>query len=145
MSVVSSNPNLLNRPNDLIIEDITLVIPSGAGDAEKLSLKEFIYSVEIYEDIFSNSLSGSIVFGDALALKNHYNIMGNESIQIVFYTPGQTDQQKNKIKLNFRVYKSHSTEASDKAKITTIEFVSEEFFFNTTTKFSTAYKKKIIF
>ena len=98
MSVVSSNPNLLNRPNDLIIEDIILVIPSGAGDAEKISLKEFIYSVEIYEDIFSNSLSGSIVFGDALALKNHYNIMGNESIQIAFYTPGQTDQQKNKIK-----------------------------------------------
>ena len=142
MSVVSSNPNLLNRPNDLIIEDITLVIPSGAGDPDKISLREFIYSVEIYEDIFSNSLSGSIVFGDALSLKNHYNIMGNESIQITFYTPGQTDQQKNKIKLNFRVYKSHSTEASDKAKITTIEFVSEEFFFNTTTKFSTAYKKK---
>ena len=38
MSVVSSNPNLLNRPNDLIIEDITLVIPSGAGDPDKISL-----------------------------------------------------------------------------------------------------------
>ena len=26
MSVVSSNPNLLNRPNDLIIEDIILSV-----------------------------------------------------------------------------------------------------------------------
>ena len=68
--------------------------------------------------------------------------MGNESVRIIFYTPGQADQQKNKIELVFRVYKSHSTEASDKAKITTMEFVSEEFFFNATTKFSTAYKQK---
>ena len=143
MDAPTTDPNLLNRPGDIVIESVNLLIPSAAaGKPEEISLKDFIYSVEIYEDIFSNSLSGSIVFGDALALKNHYIIMGNESIRITFYTPGQENQQQNKIELVFRVYKSHSTEASDKAKITTIEFVSEEFFFNTTTKFSTAYKQK---
>ena len=143
MATPTTDPNLLLRPGDIVIEAVTLIIPSGGGKSEEfIQLKEFIYSVEVYEDIFSNSLSGSIVFGDALALKNHYTIMGNESVRIIFYTPGQKDQEKNKIELVFRVYKSHSTEASDKAKITTMEFVSEEFFFNTTTKFSTAYKQK---
>ena len=136
MNQVSSN--LLSRPGDLIIEDIILSVPTTGKPFEK-SIKFLIYSVEIYEDVYSNSLSGSLVFGDSLGIINHFSLMGNETIKIIFYTPGQKDQPRNKIKLNMRVYKVIQSGITDKAKITSLELVSEEFLYNSTTKFSASF------
>jgi len=127
----------LAAPGDLIIEDITLTSASGFS----LSIWNMIYSVELFEDLYSNSLSGTIIFGDSLALSRHLPLLGEEKVKIVFYTPGQEDQPQKKIELNMRVYKiSQRTEmGSDKAVMVGVELVSEEFFINSTIKFSKAY------
>jgi hypothetical protein len=74
----------LAAPGDLIIEDITLTSASGFS----LSIWNLIYSVEIYEDLYSNSLSGTILFGDSLALSRHLPLVGEEKVKIIFYTLG---------------------------------------------------------
>ena len=129
----------LAAPGDLIIEDITLTSASGFS----LSIWNLIYSVEIYEDLYSNSLSGTIIFGDSLALSRHLPLVGEEKIKIVFYTPGQEDQPQKKIELNMRVYKiSKRLElGADKAVMISVEMVSEEFFQNSTMKFSKSFSK----
>jgi len=127
----------LAAPGDLIIEDVTLTSASGFS----LSIWNLIYSVELYEDIYSNSLSGTILFGDSLALSRHLPLVGEEKVKIVFYTPGQEDQPQKKIELNMRAYKiSQRVElGSDKAVMIGLEIVSEEFFQNTTIKFSKSF------
>ena len=137
MAIVSNAK--LAAPGDLIIEDITLTSASGFS----LSIWNLIYSVEIYEDMYSNSLSGRLIFGDSLALSRHLPLIGEEKIKIVFYTPGQEDQPQKKIELNMRVYKiSQRVQlGADKALMVTLEIVSEEFFQNSTIKFSKSFSR----
>ena len=48
MDAPTTDPNLLNRPGDIVIESVNLLIPSAAaGKPEENSLKDFIYTVEI--------------------------------------------------------------------------------------------------
>lgn len=134
MPVVSST-NLINRPGDLVIEDVILSTPSGMS----VSIWNLIMSVQIYEDIYSNFLSGTITFSDSLALNNHLPIQGNELLKIVFYTPGQKDQPHNKVELNMRVFKNRKISGTDKSVMVILSFISEEFFINNMVKFSQAY------
>lgn len=134
MAVVSST-NLINRPGDLVIEDIILATPSGMS----VSIWNLIMSVQIYEDIYSNFLSGALTFTDSLALNNHLPIQGNELLKIVFYTPGQENQAHKKIELNMRVFKNQRVASTDKAMVIMLSFVSEEFFMNNMMKFSQSY------
>lgn len=137
MAIVSNAK--LAAPGDLIIEDITLTSASGFS----LSIWNLIYSVEIYEDLYSNALSGRLVFGDSLALSRHLPLVGEEKIKLVFYTPGQQDQPQKKIELNMRVYKisQRLQLGADKAVMVTVEIVSEEFFQNSTIKFSKSFSR----
>jgi hypothetical protein len=136
MAAIVSSLDKLNRPGDIVIEDIILTTPAGGV----LSIWNLLMSVEIYEDMYSNSLSGSLVFSDGLAISNHLPIVGSEMLKIVFYTPGQENQSHKKIELNMRVYKVHRANVTDKAALTVLDFVSEEFFLNSMVKFSASYK-----
>ncbi len=135
MAVVESLDKL-NLPGDIVIEEITIATPAGGA----ANLKELMMSIEIFEDMYSNSLSGSLVISDSLALSNHLPITGNERLKIVFYTPGQKDQPHKKIELNMVAYKIHKANVTDKAMVTVIDFVSEEFFINSMVRFSVSYK-----
>ena len=136
MAETVSSLDKLNRPGDIVIRDITITTPTGAT----VSLWNLIFSVDIYEDMYSNSLSGSIVFGDSIALSNHLPIVGNERLKITFYTPGQENQSHKEIELNMIVYKIHKANVTDKAMVTVLDFVSEEFFTNSMVRFSASYK-----
>lgn len=136
MTKTISSTDKLNRPGDIVIKDISITTSTGVT----VSLWNLIFSVDIYEDMYSNSLSGSLVFGDSIALSNHLPIIGNERLKIIFYTPGQENQSHKEIELNMIVYKIHKANVTDKAMVTVLEFVSEEFFINSMVKFSTSYK-----
>jgi len=137
MAILSSEK--YGKPGDLIIKDIVLTSKSGLN----ISIWALIYSVELYEDLYSNSLSGSLSFGDSLALSRHLPLNGDEKLKLSFYTPGQDDQPKNEIQLNMRVYKTSQRieMGTDTAVLVGLEFVSEEFFLNPSIKFSKSFSK----
>lgn len=130
--------NKIANLGDVIIKDVVLTTRSGFS----ASLLKMISSVEIFEDVNFNSLSGSIVFVDSLSLVTHAPIIGDEKISISFYTPGQDDQSQKEITLTMRVYKCMKTPigANDKSAFVTLDFVSPEFFLNTQVKFSASYR-----
>lgn len=127
-----------SKPGDIVIETIELVSSSGFT----MNIREQLASVVIYEDLFSNSLSGYVTLLDALNLSKHLPIIGNETLKITFTTPGIEDQQRKKISLVFKIYKVSSKQkvgGSQNQVLVSLEFVSEEFFFNSGTKVSKAY------
>lgn len=130
--------NKIANLGDIIIKDVMLTTRSGLS----VSLLKLISSVEIYEDIYFNSLSGTISFIDSLALVTHAPIIGDEKLSISFYTPGQDNQSSKEITLMMRVYKCtrNNIGSSDKNAFVTLEFVSPEFFVNTQVKFSVSYR-----
>lgn len=135
MAIVPSLDKL-SKPGDIVIKDITIMTPAGAY----APLWNLIMSVEIYEDMYSNSLSGTLVFTDSMALVNHLPITGNEKLRISFYTPGQENQSHEEITLYMVVYKVTRSNVTDKSMVTVLDFISEEFFRNSMIKFSGSYK-----
>jgi hypothetical protein len=137
-SLEATPSNKIANLGDIIIKDVVLTTRSGLS----VSLLKLISSVEIYEDIYFNSLTGTISFIDSLALVTHAPIIGDEKISISFYTPGQDNQSHKEITLVMRVYKCtrNTVGSSDKNAFVTLDFVSPEFFVNTQIKFSASFR-----
>lgn len=74
----------LYHAGDVIVDEIRIVSYTGF----EINIKSMTTDFSIYEDIYSNYLSGSIVFSDSQNLVKNTPIIGNEDIYITFYTPG---------------------------------------------------------
>lgn len=124
----------LVKPGDVIIEEIELESYNGF----KTSLKGIFENFTIYEDIYSNCMSGSITLIDSMNLVRHFPIIGAETLTITYYTPfGDGDT----VRLKFRTYKiSVYVETSQQATMMVrIEFVSPHAIKSMQTKVAKSY------
>jgi len=77
------------RIGEFEIYDINLVGPTiqssnGESQTKRLSISSMYVSFNIFEDIYSNFLTGSIVINDATNLLGEFPIAGDEKIEIIF-------------------------------------------------------------
>ena len=94
----------LQKPGDVIIDELFINTVTGVA----LDLKPFFVELNLYEDIFSPTLHGSVVIRDAANLIGRTPIIGDEIITINVRTPFQEvpaqDDFFNKIHKSFAVY-----------------------------------------
>ena len=92
------------KPGDVIIDQIYLNTVTGVT----LDLKPFFVELNIFEDMFSPTLHGSIVIRDSINLIGTVPIIGDEVLTISVRTPFQEvpaqDDYFNKIHKSFVVY-----------------------------------------
>ena len=82
---------------EYIIEECKLCTVGGL----ELDLIDLVASVDIYEDIFQNSISGSISFTDTNDVLSNARICGQEKLKLKLSTPNSDDtDDRNKI-INF--------------------------------------------
>lgn len=102
----------LTKPGDVIIN--TLLLNTISSDTP-LDLKPFMMEINLYEDIFSPTLHGSVIIRDSLNLIGRLPIVGDEVITLDIQTPwGEVGGYKkdnlgsfdpiNKIQKSFSVY-----------------------------------------
>lgn len=80
---VQTNTPSLQTPGDVDIQELFLITPRG----NYISLDSYLVEFNIYEDLFSNTLSGDIVISDSRNLVKELPIMGDEFILVKFITP----------------------------------------------------------
>jgi len=107
------------RAGDVIVDDVTIISYSGF----RLDLRKMVSDFSIYEDIYSNCLSGSLVFSDSMNLVKNTPIVGDEDLFITFYTPGVDSIPR---KVRFKIFKisTYVRGASPNAIAVRLEFVS---------------------
>lgn len=105
-----------------------------------VDLKELYLDIKIYENIFSNTMSGSISFYDRNNMVKNLPLIGKERIRIKFKTPST----KSILEKEFRVYKISLKERvpGKDDTIVVLDFVSAPFFLNASTRISKSYQKK---
>jgi len=102
----------LTKPGDVIIATLDLIVVSSE---QPLDLKPFMMEINLYEDIFSPTLHGSVVIRDSLNLIGRLPIIGDEILTLDIQTPwGElggyaksnlgTFDPINKIQKSFSVY-----------------------------------------
>jgi hypothetical protein len=123
------------KPGDVVIDEITLKSYTGFT----MSLKGIFQNFIVYEDIFSNCMSGSITLIDSMNLVKNFPIIGAETLTIIYRTPMGGSQP---VKMVFRTYKiSVLTEtAQESTQMVRVEFVAQQAIKSMQTKVSKSYR-----
>ena len=67
----------------------------------ELDLSDLLASVDIYEDIFQNSISGDISFADTNNLVGELRLVGQEKLKLKLSTPNADDTDSRNTIINF--------------------------------------------
>jgi len=67
----------------------------------ELDLTDLLVSVNIYEDIFSNSISGDISFVDTNNILGNANLIGQEKLSLILATPDGSDNYDRENAIDF--------------------------------------------
>lgn len=123
------------KPGDVVVDEIMLKSYTGF----KTSLKGLFQNFVIYEDIYSNCMSGSITLIDSMNLVRHFPIIGAEELTIVYKTPFGNDRP---VRLKFNTYKiSVMVETQQQTtQMVRIEFISPHAIRSMQNKVSRSYR-----
>lgn len=112
--------NKLLTAGDIVIDDVRLVSFTGF----EIDLRKFLTAFNIYEDIYSNGLSGYILITDSQNLAKNVPIIGQEEIRLSFKTPGVDSELR---KLRLKVFKVSNQLHGNEGSVVTLlklEFTS---------------------
>ena len=100
-----------------------------------------VINVQIYEDIFSPFITGSLILKDSLDLANLFPFIGEEFLELEVSTP--TLEQYN-IKGKYYLYKMSNREMTgDKSVVYQLHFISSEAIVDLNKKVSRVFANKI--
>jgi hypothetical protein len=133
--VAEVSSDTMIKPGDVVIDEITLKSYTGFT----MSLKGIFHNFIVYEDIFSNCMSGSITLIESVNIVKNFPIIGAETLTIIYRTPTGGGAP---VKLVFRTYKiSVLTEtAQESAQMVRIEFVATQAIKSMQSKVSKSYR-----
>ena len=113
---------------EYIVEECTLCTVGGL----ELNLIDKLATVTIFEDIFSNSITGNISFVDTDNLTANASIVGQEKLRLVLVTPNASDSSERTMAVNFtdnplHIYKvGSSVNINDRTKTFSLSFTTME-------------------
>ena len=118
---------------DYVLDKVVLINHTG----QKIDVKFIMQELNIYESIYNNAVTGSIVIGDAKNQIARMEIQGLERIAFHLKTPGITYRKEDVIDASeetgepFHVYKiTDRKQVNTGLMIYTLHFASREFMRN---------------
>jgi len=144
----------LRKEADFVVKEITLLSYNG----KEHGIEHLYLNLRIKEGLFQNSITGTIVFYDAINLPQLLPLIGEERIRIVFsrqdlvdytdeiepYEQEAVQDPLREIDVEFRIVKmSGRKQKNEREQIYTLHFVSDEFIKNIKSKEQKSYKGKL--
>ena len=119
-----------------------LIVHTSSGAI--LNLRNAIQSINIYESMFSTSLSGTITILDVDDLATNGPIIGQEYMKLRLTTPGLDDHEIDFTNNTFAIYKVTSRiSGSQNAQLLTFSFTTPELLRNNRIRVSKSYTDTI--
>jgi len=141
----SKNDEIADFGGDYILKNVILTNHIG----QKVDIKNIMTELNIYESIYKNAVTGSIVITDATNQIARMQIQGLERIAFHLKTPGVTYGKEDVVDATeetgepFHVYKiTNRKQVKPGLIVYTLHFASREFMRNIRTKVSQAYDGK---
>ena len=113
---------------EYIVDECLLCTVGGL----ELDLRDQLANINIYEDIFTNSITGSISFVDTNNLTANASIVGQEKLKLVLVTPNASDDTSRDMAINFSDQPLHvyqiksSVNVNDRTKTFELAFTTNE-------------------
>jgi len=126
------NADTLTKAGQFALSDILLISyqsSDGGSEPKKVNVRSLVLEINIYEDIFSKTLSGNIVLADGQNIANHLPLTGFERIEFKLNTPGISKgfDFTSKSGHPMYIYKiSNRVELGPRTQMYVLHFVSKE-------------------
>ena len=113
-------------------------------DRLAVDIKRLVVEFNIYESMFSNAMTGTLVIADSTSLISKLPVQGTERLTFKLSTPGSRAIDCTAPGHAMHVYSvSDKQQASDGQEIYTLHFASREFLRNIRTRVSQSYSGRI--
>ena len=130
----------LQFAGEFLLEECKLLTTTGA----ELDIKNLVQNINIFEDLFSFTVSGDILLKDTTNIVSNGPILGEERLLLKIQTPQSSpnaDTTIDYMSTPLIVYKINTTlSASEGANIVSLNFTTQEAFRNQTSRVSQSYK-----
>ena len=135
----------LQFAGEFLLEECKLLTTKGL----ELDIINLIENINIYEDIFSMTVSGDILFKDTNNLVLNAPIIGEEKLLLKIQTPQKSPKLHNDdetsvidyVTTPLQIYKINTiTGAGENALLISLNFTTQESFRNQVSKISQTYK-----
>lgn len=128
--------NTLQFAGDIAIEKLQIIAPSGLYQ----DITNQVVGIQVFEDLFSPFITGSLVVKDSLDLINLFPFIGEEQLIMKLSTPAM---KKGNFDYKFAITKMTNREMiGDKSTIYELHFISKESLIDINTKVSRSYSGK---
>lgn len=135
-----SDTSKLQSVGDFLLKEVSLFAYNG----KKYDITNVQGGINIYEDLFNNTVTGDIFMCDSNDLPHNMPLIGQERLRIVFTRPEIGDKKDEVIPdtvYEFRIYKIESRQRlQEKTQLYTLHFTSQEFLTNSYTRLSLPFK-----
>ena len=119
-----------------------LLVHTSSGNI--LNLTKAVQSIDIFEDMFSTSLSGSITILDVDNIAENGPVIGQEYMTLKITTPSLDEQEINFTNSSFAIYKVTVREAiSQDTQLLALSFISPELLRDKRVRVSKSYTNSI--
>ena len=126
----------ISKAGDLELRNVWLV-DSSRSTPKRYNIWAMMVELNVFEDIFSPSISGSMVLVEAFNLISGIPILGDEIIVLEYTTP--TLPKEEVINKEFYITKVGQRVSGDKKNVYELHFTSREAVLDLTTRISRAY------
>lgn len=135
----------INNVQNSLVSSLAIWKCEIVSAEKRLDFKHLVIELNWFEDIFSNGITGNIVFNDSVAYNNLLSWCGDEFLVLSAGKPGLEDNETNSLRGIFRIYKPSSRHlANETNENYVIHFCSEELFLSERVVISKSYKNKKI-
>lgn len=129
----------LKAAGDVEIKQLVIATTSGPS----LDIRNQVMSINIYEDLFSPFITGTIILQDSLDFVNYFPLIGDETLYITIATPGFTEKGTF-IDGVFRIFKLSDREMMSNRSVGYIlHFISSEAVVDLNTKICQSFNEDI--
>lgn len=117
------SPETVMSAGDVFYDELFLTTVYG----QQIDLKNFCIQMTLYEDVFSNVMTGTIIVVDAQGIISKAPLVGGEFLSVQMRTPGFAKQTGEMIRKTFTVYGvSDRMFDNDRQQFYTLHFISVE-------------------
>ena len=100
---------VIQYAGEFIIDECKLCTVGGL----EIDMSDLVSSINVYEDIFQNAISGDISFADTNNILGNARIVGQEKLKLKLSTPQEGDPDSRNLTINFtssplQIYKINS-------------------------------------
>ena len=152
-AITSPSYNSPREEGDFLLLECSIHSPSGGAIPVQLNVPGRLVDLNIFEDLFSNVLKGTLTMLDTQGLAETIPLIGDETLILSFLTPGgegtqttteSTDRDsqtaaEEAVRQRFKIYDCKESLIQNRVKSYQLFFVSEEYVHSSKIKVSKGY------